>query len=156
MLSTQSLAGITDINKLKAAISLRVSFMLNTEADATAVLEHKNQAPLHLSKYEFVINDASGKVDANQFGRGLPTPDVAVRIARARAARPARLCLTPVVVKSAAEVVSAAVPTAAVVKAMAMATSNVVAPAPAVTEEDVLAKLARLRGIKPQVPIANS
>ena len=165
VLSTQSLAGITDINKLKAAISLRVSFMLNTEADATAVLEHKNQAPLHLSKYEFVINDASGKVDANQFGRGLPTPDVAVRIARARAARPARLCLTPVVVKSAADVVPAAVPITAVVKATSATfatsailppTSNVVAPVASVAEEDVLAKLARLRGIKPQVPIANS
>lgn len=179
LLSTQSLEGVNDVNRLLVAVSLRASFKLNSENDALRVLEARNTAPLDLKRFEFVINADSGKKAANVLARGLPTPEVEARLAAVRAVRPAALCITPVVVRSAetAAAAAAAMPTpatpatnpAAVAAAaqtsappVARPVAPPVAPPPAEADaalsaapapkEDILARVQRLTGVVPNLP----
>lgn len=173
LLATQSLQGVNDVRRLSAAISLRVSFMLNNGTDAEGVLDARNSdAPLKLRKFEFVLNAASGQPGANVLARGLPTPEVAARLAAVRAQRAAHECITPQVVggtsgaasspasapsQAAPPPVSAAVtaPSAPAAEAPLVATMNS-SPAretqgPAPQQEDILARMARLHNIRPQI-----
>lgn len=163
ILSTQSLEGVSDVNRLKAGISLRVAFKLNSPTDAERVLDAGNTAPLHFRNYEFVLNADNGRKAANVLARGLPTPDVAARLAAVRAGRPAHLCTAPVVVRSGTPAVplTTAMPAPPVPALPAAATAVVPPPAvpmqskpgatPPAAEEDVLARLQRLHGIRPNL-----
>ena len=171
LLSTQSLEGVNDVNRLLVAVSLRASFKLNSENDALRVLEARNTAPLDLKRFEFVINADSGKKAANVLARGLPTPKVEARLAAVRAARPPAQCITPVVehsaeTKSAAAAATATSAAPAATAAAARSHAPPVAPPPAVADEapagqsdetlapkeDILARVQRLTGVVPSLP----
>lgn len=158
LLSTQSLDGVSDVNRLRSNISLRASFMLNNIIDAERVLDVGNAVPLSLKRFEFVLNPDNGRKPANQLARGLPTPDVFTRLAAVRAQRPAHLCITPVV-QQAAQPLQAA-PAASPQAAQPPAPAPSPAPSPAAAaaaaqdalEVDVLARLQRQWGITPDLP----
>lgn len=176
VLSTQSLQGVNDVRRLMVAISLRLSFMLNSATDAENVLDPRNaSAPLQLRKYEFVLNTQSGRAGANVLARGLPTPDVPQRLAAVRAARRPDQCITPLVMVSSGESLTAVQPQVKPVQSpraeqtvepppakglsgAQMAATDAHAPCSSTVSttmrdaDAVLALLEKKRGIKPQLP----
>lgn len=100
VLATQTLINANVDRDLMSQIALRIAYKLNNDTDCDRIFGYGNSAPKNLERFQFIYNADSGHHDANQRVQGLPPPQVAQRLAAARAARPAALCLTPELMRS--------------------------------------------------------
>lgn len=104
ILSTQTLIGNMNIDRtLMSQIAMRIAFKLNSAADCEKILDMGNHAPMHLDKYQFILNQNSGFREANIRVQALPAPstqEIRRRLAEIAAQRSPDKKIVPLIMRA--------------------------------------------------------
>jgi len=102
ILSTQTLTGMDIDAQIMLQITYRLSFKLTSERDSERIFTFGNTEAFNLDMkaYEFIINNDSGRKEANVLARANPPQDIKSTIEEIRKERDKSLMITPTIVKS--------------------------------------------------------